>query len=296
MPVINPAVEKLVSGVKTVASLPTLYMRLNEMVGSASASNRDVANLISEDPGLAARLLRIANSSFYGYPSRIDTVTRAVTVIGTRQLTDIVLATSVVDMFEGIPREIVDMESFWRHSIACGVASRILASYRRELNVERHFVTGLLHDIGRLIIYIQMPGQARAAIDEVSARQGLLYEVENRLMGFDHAEVGGVLLQNWGLPESMVMSVTYHHRPSDYEGPDREVSIVHVAEIIANAMQMGSAGEQFVPRLDKAAWESLALPASVIAPTIKQLQRQYQDAVNMILFSSDRDQGSAAHA
>ena len=293
---INPAVEKLVSGVKTVASLPTLYMRLNEMVGSASASNRDVANLISEDPGLAARLLRIANSSFYGYPSRIDTVTRAVTVIGTRQLTDIVLATSVVDMFEGIPREIVDMESFWRHSIACGVASRILASYRRELNVERHFVTGLLHDIGRLIIYIQMPGQARAAIDEVSARQGLLYEVENRLMGFDHAEVGGVLLQNWGLPESMVMSVTYHHRPSDYEGPDREVSIVHVAEIIANAMQMGSAGEQFVPRLDKAAWESLALPASVIAPTIKQLQRQYQDAVNMILFSSDRDQGSAAHA
>ena len=290
----NPAVEKLVSSVSTVASLPTVYIRLNEIVSSASSSSSDVANLISEDPGLAARLLRIANSSFYGYPSKIDTVSRAVTVIGTRQLIDIVLATSVVDMFEGIPSEVVDMESFWRHSIACGLTSRILASYRRELNVERYFLTGLLHDIGRLIIFMQMPAQARQAIDEVTARRGLLYEVENDILGFTHAEVGGALLQSWGLPESMISAVTYHHTPSDYKGAERDVSIIHVAEVIANAMQMGSAGEQFVPRLDESAWQQLALPASIIAPSVKQLQRQYQDAVSMIL-NTDSHNRSAAH-
>lgn len=284
--------EELVDRAKTVSTLPTIYLRLKSLVESASASNRDVANLINEDPGLAARLLRVANSAFYGAPSKVDTVTRAVTLIGTRQLSDLVLATSIIDMFEGIPDDVVNMESFWQHSIACGVTARILASYLREMNIERFFVAGLLHDIGRLIIFMEMPDIARRAIDEVVEHEALLYQVEKHLLGFDHADVGRALLAKWNLPESLMNAVAFHHNPAAYHGATNDVNVIHVAEVIANAVQMGTAGEMFVPVMDRNAWQALSLPVSILTPTIAQLKHQYHDATEMI-FSAPSPGGQA---
>jgi len=277
--------EKLVAQVKTVSSLPTVYLRLNEAVNDPHGSNRDIAHVLSEDPGLTARLLHIVNSAFYGFPSKIDTITRAVTVIGTKQLRDLALATSVIEMFDGMADDVVSMESFWQHSIACGVTARILATYRRENNVERFFVAGLLHDIGRLIMFMKIPELCQQALQESETSNTLLYEAEYKILGFDHANVGGLLLRQWQLPESTTNAVAYHHKPCHprLDGAHHfDASLIHVADIIANSMQLGSSGERYVPPLNQDAWQKLGLPESILSPTIKQLEHQYMDAMHIV--------------
>ncbi|MFQ5469887.1 MAG: HDOD domain-containing protein [Gammaproteobacteria bacterium] len=279
--------EKLAKETSTVSSLPTIYTRLNEAVNDPQSANRDIANILSDDASLAARLLRIANSAFYGFPSKIDTITRAVTVIGTKQLRDLALATSVIKLFEGVSNDFVDMDSFWRHSVACGVAARILATYRREVNVERFFVSGLLHDIGRLIMCLKIPEIMGDIFSTANENNQLLYKVERDVLGFNHAEAGGALLSHWRLPAQTIYAVSNHHRPMAKNNHQLDSTLVHIADIISNAMQLGSSGEQFVPPLDTKAWEQLGLPESILSPTLTELKRQYMDAIRVILSDED---------
>lgn len=276
-------VEKVLRKTPTLSSLPDVYARLNAAVNDPRTSSRDVANIITEDAGLAARLLRIANSAFYGFPSGIDTISRAVTLVGTRQLRDLALATSIIRQFKGISGEIISMDSFWRHSVACGVAARILATYRREPNVERFFIAGLMHDIGRLVMFIAIPDLAMETLEQARRQEALLHVTERKTLGFDHADVGGALLQQWRLPAHTVAAVTFHHRPSIDNGLHIDTAITHVSDLIANAMRLGSSGERLVPALESGAWERIGISESILASLLPELERQYQDAVSTMI-------------
>lgn len=275
--------ESLVRSVDSVSSLPTVFTRINEAVNNPKSSNKDISDIIEEDAGLTARLLHIANSAFFSFPKKIDTIGRAVTIIGTQQLRDLALATSVLAMFSGIPKELVDMEQFWKHSIATGIAARILATYRREPNVERFFVTGLLHDLGRLIFFMKLPDEISAAITRARNDKELLYKVEKEVFGFHHGDVGGALLSGWQLPDSICEAVLYHHSPRRAKRFPLDASIIHIADIIVNAFQFGSSGEVFVPAMQTEAWEQLGQTDSILPPAIQQLDRQFKDAVSIIL-------------
>ena len=266
-----------------VASLPVVFVKFNEALKNPYTTNRDLEKILSEDSALAARVLRIANSAMYNFPARIDTVARAITVLGQQQLHDIVLACSVVQMFKDIPQEMVDMESFWLHSIACGAAARILASFRRQPNTERFFAAGLLHDIGRLICYLQLPRPSAEALALSRERGQVLYRSEREVMGFDHAKVGGLLLKAWRLPEALVSAVAHHHRPQAAGGYALEAGIVHVADIMCHALRYGTSGEVFVPPLQEEAWQHVDLPVDVIPPALDQLAVQTGEAVKFIL-------------
>ncbi|NDY41295.1 HDOD domain-containing protein [Dissulfurirhabdus thermomarina] len=274
--------EDLVLGAD-VSSLPDIYQRISRAVDDPLSTSADIGRIISEDTGLSARLLRIVNSPFYGFPSKIETISRAVTIIGTRQLRDLALATSIVKMFEGVSSDLVDMEKFWRHSVACGVAARILGTYQRYPNVERLFVASLLHDIGRLILYLQVPQEARRALTAAREEGRLVRDVEEEVLGFDHADVGRALLKFWKLPPSLVEAVTYHHRPRRAMLFPVEAATAHLADFIVNARQLGTSGERFVPPLDADAWRTLGLSVNVLSPVLAQLERQYKDVVAMII-------------
>jgi HD-like signal output (HDOD) protein len=276
-------VEKLLLRTPSLSSLPSIYTRLNDTVNDPRAASRDVANVIAEDPGLAARLLRLANSAFYGFPSGIDTISRAVTLVGTHQLRDLALATSVIKQFDGMSVNGLSMETFWRHSIACGVAARILATYQCLPNVERFFVAGLMHDIGRLIMFCVIPELAEEAMDIAERNEDLLHRTERTLLGFDHADVGGALLRQWKLPAHTVSAVAWHHKPDADKSLCAEVAVTHVADIIANAIQIGSSGERFVPGLNDDAWKSLGISENILPAMLPDLERQYHDAVMSIL-------------
>lgn len=265
-----------------VATLPLILIKLNEVTNNPYSSVLDMGKIIGEDQGLSARLLKLSNSPFYSFPSKVETITQAVTVIGTQQMVDIVLATSVMDMFKGISKDLVTMESFWRHSIACGIVARILAVYRRESNVDRFFVAGVLHDIGRLIMYTKMPEKAGEIMKRCRKNRELQYKVEQETLNFNHADVGEVLLREWKLPLSLREMVAFHHAPMRAMHFPLEAAITHVADIIAHALQFGSSGETFVPPLDVEAWERLEFTPGLLAPTIEQAERQLSSALQLI--------------
>lgn len=280
----NP--EDLLKDFGEISSLPIVYQKINEAVEKPRSSIADIGKIISEDPGLTARLLRLVNSAFYRFPSKIETITQALVIIGTNQLRDLALATSIVSLFKGIPKDLVDMESFWRHSIACGTAAKIIAIHRREANIERFMIAGMLHDIGRLVLYKKMSEEIREAILRCQSEKTLLFLAEREFIGFDHARLGGLLLRSWNLSENLEETVAFHHQPKEAKHYPVQTAIVHVADIIVNALQWGSSGERDVPPLEEEAWEVIGLPVSILPSVLDHLRNQVKDVVHSVFTGS----------
>ena len=137
--------------------MPEVFYKLNAAIEDPGCTFDDIGEIISIDPALTVRLLKVVNSPMYGFPSRIDTVSMAITILGTRQLRDLVLATAVVGQFHNLTEAVVDMETFWCHSICSAVAARTISLHLKVNNSERFFVAGLLHDIGKLVMYLTHP-------------------------------------------------------------------------------------------------------------------------------------------
>jgi len=274
--------ENLAKEVLTIASLPTVYMKLVETTNDPNSSINDLITIVSEDIGFSVRIMKLVNSAFFGYPSKVDSLSRAVTIVGSKQLQDLALATSVFDTFKNIPIELVTMESFWKHSIACGVVARILANYRREFNIERAFVSGLLHDIGRLIMLMIIPVDTQNTFAIARSQNKLLYKKETQTLGFNHAAVGGELLKQWKLPEQIIAAVKYHHNPLAAGRFKGDAALIHVADLIVNALAISSSGEKMVPPLNSEAWDELGLSVNIMDTLVSDFKQQYQEALDII--------------
>jgi putative nucleotidyltransferase with HDIG domain len=275
--------RELITGAVDLPSLPEVVMRAIELVNDPEASAIDIGHVLSEDSALTARLLKIVNSPFYGFPSRIDTVSRAITVIGTLDLLDLILATSVVKMFSGVPNDLVSMDSFWKHSLYAGVVARLLAARSKQPNVEHFFVAGLLHDLGSLVIYRKLPELAREALLRARYNGIVLQQAEQELLGFDHATVGAELMRMWKLPASLVEAVEFHHNPSQSSNYPLITAVVHVADVVASAIRSGAGASEAAPPLDPAAWDKIGLPPLAIEAMLIEADQQFGDAQSMIL-------------
>ena len=265
-------------------SLPIIFSQINDAISDPRSSATHVANIINKDSSLSARLLKIVNSAFYGFPSRIDTISRAVAIIGTKQLSILALGTSALTVFKDVPSDLIDMRSFWKHSIACGIIARIIASYKDDTMTERFFLAGLLHDIGRLIILKYLPIQAKEALLSAKRTNSLLYRTEEDVTGFDHTLMGRILVKEWKLPAILEDAIGYHHACSGCQIP-LEPAVVHLSDIITNALGIGTSGEQFVPPLNTKAWEEIGVSTGVLAATVRDAEPHITQTVH--IFSPD---------
>ena len=166
------------------------------------------------------------------------------------------------------------MHSFLKHSLACGILSRIIAAQKNFGQTEQLFVSGLLHDLGRLILYLYFAEESRNILSRSRNSNKLLYKEEHDYLGYDHAQVGKQLMEQWKLPLILENNVLYHHKPSEAQQPI-PATIVHLADIIVNSLGIGSSGEKYVPPLDAAAWENLDLPPSSFETVIGQATHQF---------------------
>ena len=257
------AVE-LVKGIAKLASLPEVCVRVNEMVDDPRSSAAEIGKVISRDTALTAQLLRMANSAFYNFPSKVDTISRAVTVVGERELRYLVLALSAVRTFSQIPVELINMASFWRHNVYCGVVARLVAGQCHVLHSERLFVAGLMHDVGMLVMMNRVPELERQALAESESGEKEQYQAENELFGFDHAEVGGILMRQWNIPEALCESVACHHDISKAENAKLDAAIIHIANVITNRAELETGYEGPVPQVDPQAWEVTGLNEDVM--------------------------------
>jgi len=254
--------------------IPSVVFELNEVIANPLSSADHIARVVNRSPSLTALLLKIVNSSFYGFPSKIDKVSHAVTLIGTREISGLALGISILSIFKNIPKEMIDMYSFLKHSLACGILSRILAAQKNFGQTEQLFVSGLLHDLGRLILYLYFTEESRNILSRARRGNKLLYKEEHDYLGCDHAQVGKQLMEQWKLPLILENNVLYHHIPSKAQQPI-PATIVHLADIVVNSLGIGSSGERFVPPLDTAAYENLDLPLSGLDTAIGQTAHQF---------------------
>lgn len=281
----NP-IESLIEGIPSLGSCASVLSEIEEVLADPQSNLTDVGDVIEKDPDLTARLLRLGNSSFFGFPTRIETVAETINLIGIQQVQDLIAVSAVVEMFDGISPDLVNMQSFWRHSLACGIAARVLALARRVPKPERYLVAGLLHDVGRLVIYQQAPGRARDIFIAQAQHPMLLRSAEREVLGFDHAEIGAALVKAWSFPPNLVHTVRYHHQPLQAGPFQLEATLVHLADYLVNAMQLGGSGERYIPPPQPAAWERLGLPLEALEPAVDTTDQQLHEVERAFLGSA----------
>ncbi len=274
--------KEMVKGIAKLASLPEVCVRVNEMVDDPRSSAADIGKVISRDTALTAQLLRMANSAFYNFPSKVSTISRAVTVVGERELRYLVLALSAVRTFSQIPVELINMASFWRHAVYCGVVARLVASHCHVLHAERLFVAGLLHDLGMLVMMNRVPEQEKIALAESESGTKTLNQAELDQFGFDHAEVGSVLLEQWNIPAALCETVACHHDISKAEEARLDAAIVHIANVIASRAELSDEDDGPVPEVDPKAWDLTGLNEDMLTQIAEEAAPMFAESWSLI--------------
>lgn len=248
---------------------PTIIAELNRVIDDPLATSNDVARVVNQSPSLAATILKMVNSAYYGFPSKIDRISRAVTIIGTKEISGLALGICVMQAFKDIPKQIINMQDFIRHSLACGIIARILAALNNVAQTEQLFVSGLLHDIGKLVVYKYYSEHAKACFFQASSSDTCVFQAENKIIGMNHPQIAKTLLKKWQLPIDLNDNIVFHHLPSKAPTPER-VGIVHLADIISHGLGVGSSGERSIPSIDYTIIDTLV----GANPNIKMVVRQ----------------------
>ncbi|MFO1478504.1 MAG: HDOD domain-containing protein [Verrucomicrobiota bacterium] len=284
-----PSIQELVTSIpSSLGSYGPVLQEIETAIESPQCNLVTVAEAIERDPDLTARLLKLGNSSFYGFSSRLATVTEAISLIGIQQVQDLILASSIVEKFAGVGDDFVSMESFWRHSLACGIGARLLAMELRMPKADKYFVAGLLHDVGRLVLFSEAPDETQKIFQLYRKERLLLREAETRVLGFDHQQIADALLRHWKYPVHLIQAVAYHHHPVSAETAREEAAVVHVADHLVNAMQIGSSGERHVPPLSMKAWSSIGLQAVSLSGIVSGIDEHIEAVQDAFLAKAEQ--------
>ncbi len=275
----------LVRQVRHLLSLPTVCLKVMEMINQPRTTSRDLEKVLAQDPPLTAHILKMANSPFYGMCSRIDTLSRAVSVIGTRRIANLVLAVSTVKTFNKMTNGIVSIENFWLHSIYCGVIANLLANRCGRKHDESIFVAGILHDIGQLILFNKKPDETREALLRMQSdtEEHAFHHYEDQVLGFNHMQVGAELARTWRLPDKLITCIACHHHPDTAPEHRLEVSLVHIANALAGLAELHSTDLSDVPPVHPLAWELTGLDAAEVTAVIEQAQQQFTETQAALL-------------
>jgi HD-like signal output (HDOD) protein len=229
-----PSAQELVQSCTSIFTLPEIYFRVRDVVDDPKSTMDDLAKVLKLDPAISARVLRIVNSPLYGFPKQIDTMTRAVNLLGNQAINDLVTATTLGRTFSGMPIQLMDVPTFWRKSVLCALLAGKIAKSCNLEDSERFFIAGLLRDIGHLVLYQTIPQRAQSALIEAGYLGASLAEVEQSNFGCDFAEVGAELIKSWGMPVQIEQAVRYQLTPNEAGEFALHASVVHLAGIVAD--------------------------------------------------------------
>ena len=278
-----PDPQKLIEKIDDLPTLPRTVLKITELVNDPKSSAEDLARIITDDQVLTARLLKLVNSSFYGFPQRISTVTGAIVLLGFDAIRSLLLTTSVFDLFANRNRKKKeDQERFWDHSLGCAVGAKVIGNYLRHDKIEELFVSGLLHDIGKIVEMMFLPDEFNNVVATVNKENILMTTAEHKVLGFNHAEVGKLLVEKWNLPVKLVQVIAHHHQPQNAGNFALEAAIVHLADIFCRALNIGYGGDNKIPPLDKLAWERLKIRTDAIDTIMATMLREYRDIASFI--------------
>ncbi len=268
----------IIGRVEDLPTLPRTVFRITEIINNPRSSAQDLARVINDDQVLTARLLRLVNSSFYGFPQRIATVNFAIVLLGFDAIRNLLLTTSVFDMFTGADRDLqIEREKLWDHSLGCAVAAKVIGKYLRHDKIEELFVCGLLHDIGKIVEMAYLRKEYARIRDRVHTHNDLIVQAEEEILGCHHAHIGHLLAERWNLPAPVPQVILHHHTPPEAGAFTRQAATIHLADILCRALEIGSGGDQRIPPLDQSAWQALELNFDDLGSLIGAIETEYQE-------------------
>lgn len=276
--------KKVIDEIRDLPALPDVVAKLNRMIRDPNTSANDINEVISRDVALSAKMLKLVNSPFYGFPRRITTITYAVVILGFNAVRNLALSAFVFDAFrKGDPT--FDPTAFWQHSVGTAAAAQILAKKAGFTQVEDAFMGGLLHDVGKILMAQFLKPDFLKVIRETQAKDALFYDLEKAMLDYDHAEIGGLLMERWNLPPHLVEIVRFHMTPDAVPATDERgeivrklTDIVHFADILARALCFGHPGDDKIPLLSSGTWTRLGWKWEEVGSLMDQILDEYKRA------------------
>lgn len=257
--------------IQSLPTLPRVVEKLMTMVESPDVSPKDVGKLISSDQVLGARVLRLVNSPFYGFPGRISSISHAIILLGFNVIKGVVLSASVFDLMERT------MVGLWEHSLGCaivagGVSRRLGLSDPEEIST-----AALLHDIGKVLVRVSLTADYDRIVQVVNTKQVSFREAELEILEVDHAEIGQWLSREWSLPERLSVPIAGHHDPDSAVKYKERVAVVHISDAIVRACGVGSGGDPWVGQVSSRAWEAVGMDRLDLKDLMKKIMEDLEE-------------------
>lgn len=269
--------------IRQIQELPSLPVVVLELLSSMDQDDTDVhvlAQKIELDQALAAKTLRIANSSFYGMQSKVTSIPQAVSVLGFHSIRTVVTACALTGSFAPVSGGF-DFQAFWRHSLATAIAARLLAPHLR-VNPETAFTAGLLHDLGTLVLVTRFPAEHALVRSYRQAHDCQMADAELAVIGIDHAQVGSALAAYWKFPEAIQQAVADHHAIDRLEAGGLPLA-VHLANAVALALDLAGVDDALVPPLSSTGWRSVALEEQAWLALLRQTEHTFDEMSRIML-------------
>jgi putative nucleotidyltransferase with HDIG domain len=271
----------IAKGIRNLPSLPVVVLEVLKSFEQTDASMGELADKMAKDQALAAKALRIANSSFYGLSRKVTTIQQAITILGFDSVRTLIAAAAVTDIFCDSRHGAFDFKAFWRHAIGTALCAKMLARQMNR-NQDYAFVCGLLHDIGRLVLVTRFPEQYSTVLKRREESDCYVIEAERAVLEVDHTSVGRALAEYWKFPVIMQKAIATHHQPES-DGMGDIPAVVHVAEAIAHALDLSQDDDDLVPVISEEAWNSLGLDAAAFRKVCRDTESEFEEACQILV-------------
>ena len=272
------SLESIVEAVNDLPALPQVVVQVIKLTEDPDSTAQDINYVLNQDQAITAKVLKMANSAFYGFPRRIGSVTDAIIMLGFRTLRSIVMAASVSDILnKEIEGYALEYGELWRHSQCTAMAARLIARKSKFAFLDLAYTAALLHDIGKVILNNIMKETYREVVTLVSEDNISFIEAENKILGFNHAEVGARVAEKWNLPPETVEAIQLHHSPEVAQVNPRLTAIVHLADAICVSMGIGMGIDGILYPISGGAMQLLDLDETEIEHVISELIDVFAD-------------------
>lgn len=270
-------VKRITESVIGLPTLPSVVSKMIELVDNPKTSAASLARQISTDQALTSKILKLANSAYYGFPREISTVNLAIVVLGFNTVKDMGLSVSILDAFKGRGEsKYFDVTKFWEHSIACGVACRMLARLYQYRIAGEAFVAGLLHDVGKVVLNQYLHNEFCEIMKRVYEKDILLLDAEKQVLETTHAQIGGWLVDKWNLPPAIADAIRFHHKPLKTKKHKEMTLLTCYADYLVRYARVGESGNKAKPELDpevRDALTGMGIPTD--GPSLDEIQMNF---------------------
>jgi putative nucleotidyltransferase with HDIG domain len=269
----------ITENITSLPTLPTVITKISHLLQDPRTSADEIGKAITTDQALASKVLKLVNSAFYGFPGRINTITHALVILGFSTVKNIVLTASIFDAFGGKgDSQAFNIQNFWLHSIGVGATAKTIAQKIGFKLQEECFLGGLIHDIGKIILSQYDKGNMGKLMRTISQKNCLFIDAEKEVIGTTHEELGGWLTAKWNLPKDLAAVVEHHHFPPAAKEHFLMASIVHVSDIFIRALNIGSGGDNKIPKINQQAWNQLNIKDSEIPQLLGKIDEEVEKA------------------